>query len=793
MRTTFTVLLWCFLSIPSLTQELYQDYWGDRDILSRTHAELIRFNPVNGPIDTLIIPIPVKNRLPALFDVSFHPNGKLYAATGFDLIEIDLKNKTSKWLAQWYEEDFIPYPIECVYSDEKGRIMTNGTAFSHSYDYFTKEFISQPQLISHNSWLLFSFYKKGLFLQIGSDKRSIEIYDPISYETERLYVYESVVPGTIYVTKYFDKEYNLHLISNAYTNHAEASYFLDVNLTTKSISRINSKVASPLNITGNIGRLHQNDSGTPKDFRHNGYVLNLDADRSSGHYTGGFYDTLGICDPVASIADEDIDFDLDDQKIDSITFQFIGPKPGIISEEALEYSSPEIEKINKKRWIWKNNSPIRNYPEVENLLHDITYTAEWDTDFPAERIIGVNTYMNGDSTVSWSVIQLTGKESMAGNDVYTLLCDVGKPIDLSLLMDSKVSKAGYFSPALTGQNHFFDPDTDQEGSYLYIVEGPQCSDTAYWDIKLDRIEAPHIRDTMVCQKEEEVDFTVDPAMYDSIRWSDQSDQSVFTVKDTGTHWLHVWKGKCSAIDTFQVRENRVDNIVYDLIPDSISACQGDPIRWDLSAYDLVSMQVDNQPYDNFTVNEHLPEGRYKTILKKGNCSDSGWIQVDYIDPKINTDLPADTTLCSKEEFIVDLGIYSDHVTWADGFPYDQRVFRHSGSYAYSINRKGCIARDTIVVNMTSDCTECKVRFPNAITPNNDGHNDSFQVFAQGCQAIDRILIFDKWGNLLINYQGQEVPAARFDDLPAGQYGVVIEATDRYGTKITETSTLQILR
>ncbi len=95
--------------------------------------------------------------------------------------------------------------------------------------------------------------------------------------------------------------------------------------------------------------------------------------------------------------------------------------------------------------------------------------------------------------------------------------------------------------------------------------------------------------------------------------------------------------------------------------------------------------------------------------------------------------------------------------------------------------------------MTAKCTECKVSFPNAITPNNDGHNDSFKVFANGCQAIDRILIFDKWGNLLINQQGNEVPASRFDHLPTGQFGVVIEAIDLYGDKITEKATLQILR
>ncbi|HTF02833.1 MAG TPA: gliding motility-associated C-terminal domain-containing protein, partial [Bacteroidia bacterium] len=55
-------------------------------------------------------------------------------------------------------------------------------------------------------------------------------------------------------------------------------------------------------------------------------------------------------------------------------------------------------------------------------------------------------------------------------------------------------------------------------------------------------------------------------------------------------------------------------------------------------------------------------------------------------------------------------------------------------------------RDTIMVN-ADDCG-CEVFVPNAITPNGSGLNDLFYpVFACGVSDY-RLLVFDRWGNLL---------------------------------------------
>lgn len=72
----------------------------------------------------------------------------------------------------------------------------------------------------------------------------------------------------------------------------------------------------------------------------------------------------------------------------------------------------------------------------------------------------------------------------------------------------------------------------------------------------------------------------------------------------------------------------------------------------------------------------------------------------------------------------------------------------SGSFIVTATSEaGCVSIDTlnIMVNKVR-----KVFFPNAFTPNNDGRNDLFTIYADipNVQLIEKLLIFDRWGNLV---------------------------------------------
>jgi len=45
--------------------------------------------------------------------------------------------------------------------------------------------------------------------------------------------------------------------------------------------------------------------------------------------------------------------------------------------------------------------------------------------------------------------------------------------------------------------------------------------------------------------------------------------------------------------------------------------------------------------------------------------------------------------------------------------------------------------------------------PNAFTPNGDGLNDLFQFFTKGIQKITAVKVFDRWGELVYNGDGNE--------------------------------------
>lgn len=64
------------------------------------------------------------------------------------------------------------------------------------------------------------------------------------------------------------------------------------------------------------------------------------------------------------------------------------------------------------------------------------------------------------------------------------------------------------------------------------------------------------------------------------------------------------------------------------------------------------------------------------------------------------------------------------------------------------NANGCQAFGSIFVNVDANRN---VYIPNAFTPNRDGRNDQFRVFAcQGVRQVNRVQVYDRWGGLMFS-------------------------------------------
>ena len=120
------------------------------------------------------------------------------------------------------------------------------------------------------------------------------------------------------------------------------------------------------------------------------------------------------------------------------------------------------------------------------------------------------------------------------------------------------------------------------------------------------------------------------------------------------------------------------------------------------------------------------------------------------------------------------GIDSSLVTWTTLNPFDGQTnvvvqgaialegyttdsIYENTIYILSLNN-GC--GDTSSVLITVDQNE-SIFIPNAFTPNGDGNNDIFTVYAsKDVRQINKLMVFDRWGELV--HSTENFPASSLD-------------------------------
>ncbi len=91
---------------------------------------------------------------------------------------------------------------------------------------------------------------------------------------------------------------------------------------------------------------------------------------------------------------------------------------------------------------------------------------------------------------------------------------------------------------------------------------------------------------------------------------------------------------------------------------------------------------------------------------------------------------------------------------------------------------GCEIEDQISVRYQNDCTWEAFYLPNIFTPNGDGSNDGYRVFAQNEQEFLEIGIYDRWGEELFrseNIEEEWDAVFRNKPLQSGVYAVSVRA------------------
>ena len=117
----------------------------------------------------------------------------------------------------------------------------------------------------------------------------------------------------------------------------------------------------------------------------------------------------------------------------------------------------------------------------------------------------------------------------------------------------------------------------------------------------------------------------------------------------------------------------------------------------------------------------------------------------------------------------------DYWIWQDGNEGQFYETGVKGMYTVKVWKDGCTASDSLSLEKAS----AQVMLPNAFTPNGDGLNDEFKPVSNELISDYRMIVFNRWGNLI--FESSEPEQGWNGSCPSGdcQPGV-------YNWKITYT-------
>lgn len=148
----------------------------------------------------------------------------------------------------------------------------------------------------------------------------------------------------------------------------------------------------------------------------------------------------------------------------------------------------------------------------------------------------------------------------------------------------------------------------------------------------------------------------------------------------------------------------------------------------------------------------VPGVYFVDILDENSCPASDTVSVGVLNSLVPT-LPSDTTIC--EDVLLLLNAYQPTATsykWnGESAFYEQNevtdsvfLITYPGTYSVEMEN-GCGGITQFIEITKEDCT-CEPFIPDAFTPNNDGINDNFRIFAN-CDMQDfEMNIYDRWGS-----------------------------------------------
>ncbi|MCZ4408443.1 gliding motility-associated C-terminal domain-containing protein [Cryomorphaceae bacterium 1068] len=140
------------------------------------------------------------------------------------------------------------------------------------------------------------------------------------------------------------------------------------------------------------------------------------------------------------------------------------------------------------------------------------------------------------------------------------------------------------------------------------------------------------------------------------------------------------------------------------------------------------------------------EGEYLAYANLEDCiSDTAGIDVSLFETR-QVNLPPDTSLCYRPDFIVAPDTLFDSYQWSDGTNdsiYNPELESSLMVSLVATDFNGCRSVDIIIIQF-ADCT---IQIPNVITPNGDGLNDEW-IIGLDQPLFFEVVVYNRWGRIV---------------------------------------------
>lgn len=243
----------------------------------------------------------------------------------------------------------------------------------------------------------------------------------------------------------------------------------------------------------------------------------------------------------------------------------------------------------------------------------------------------------------------------------------------------------------------------------------------------------------------------DPTCPDEITWVyDSSHISVFSKSNSGmevrfnspgSYVIKVEKNGCD-LQTDSIIATAGNDISGSHLPDDTVLCFGSNMI--LNPGNGYSSYLWQNGSTDKSISISTPGTYWVRLTANNGCMYMDTATITQVVPLPVHFLIADTVICSDASLLIQAPRFYSSYLWSTGEINSSIQIKKQGMYILQVvDSNGCTGLDT--VNVTTKKCPHSIYFPNAFTPNNDGHNDLFKPIVSGNPVKYHFSIYNRWG------------------------------------------------